>query len=187
MELGVCLANFGTCGCFVFIFWPGYLFFWLVGFWLFFLNPALLGATPFIWLSEQWFPDLWRGKLLEPTSFLVSCYSHVKNSSTGVPAAPLQAWSGQPLLQSCEVTCWHCFFQLKAGICSPFSSHFSNFLVCFQEVIFLLSVRVSLVSSLDHHSLVTASESTTFTACFNTIMYFDMLPNGYNSKDQFGG
>lgn len=60
---------------------------WLVGFWLFFLNPASWEYCLFIWLSENWFPDFWRSKLLEPTSFLVSCYSHIKTSSTGVPAA----------------------------------------------------------------------------------------------------
>lgn len=111
----------------------------------------------------------------------------METSSTGVPAAPSSmAWA--VCVQSAEVTSWHCYFQLRAGICSSSFSYFSNFLVCSEEAIFLLSGWVSLVSFLHHHSSVTALESLAFTACFRnfSIMYFDMLPNSYNSKDQFG-
>lgn len=92
MELGACLANFGMCSCFGFIFWPGYLAFCLFGFWLFFLNPALLGATLFIWLSEQWFPDFGRSKLLELRILLWA----VRATWEPVPQECLQPLSARP-------------------------------------------------------------------------------------------
>lgn len=140
MELGACWANFGTCGCFGFIFWPEYLFFLLVWVLIVVFKPCPPGSHPIHLAFRAMVSRLLEKQAAGAHKFSCELLWAHKNQFPRSVCSPLTGMVWADLLQSCEVTCWHCFFQLRAGICSSSSSRFSNFLVCFQEVIFLLSV-----------------------------------------------